>query len=263
MIITSPANERLKHARRVREGREEGVIFIEGERLAEECLESGLPLVAAFHLPEPGARTGAILAELERRACPLFAVTEAVMSNLGDTVHPQGIVVLAASPRFTLDGILSPRGAEAPLVVCLEAVQDPGNFGAILRTAEAAGATGVIATKGSVDLFAPKTLRGAMGSAFRLPAVEGVSADDLFARVRAAGIAVAATAADGECVYTEYDWRRPVLIMFGNEARGVTPELMERADVRLRRPLRPPVESLNVAASAAAILFEAARQREK
>ncbi|MFN0085372.1 MAG: TrmH family RNA methyltransferase [Blastocatellia bacterium] len=263
MIITSPANERVKHARRVREGREEGVIFVEGERLVEECLESGLPLAAAFHLPEPGARTSAILGELARRGCPLFAVTEAVMATLRDTVHPQGIVVLAGSPRFTLDGILSPRGAEPPLVVCLDAVQDPGNFGTILRTAEAAGATGVLATKGSVDLFTPKTLRSAMGSAFRLPAVTGVSADELLARAREAGIEVVATAAVGECAYTEYDWRRPALIVFGNEARGVTPELLERADVRLRIPLRPPVESLNVAASAAAILFEAARQREK
>jgi TrmH family RNA methyltransferase len=267
MIITSPANERLKHARRVREGREEGMIFVEGERLAEECLASGLSLAAAFHLPGPGDRTSAILDELARRGCPLFAVSAAVMATLGDTVHPQGIVVLAERPRFTLDGILSPqgspRGTEPPLVVCLEAVQDPGNFGTILRTAEAAGATGVLATKGSVDLFSPKTLRSAMGSAFRLPAVTGVSADAFLARARDAGIEIVATAAAGECAYTEYDWRRPALIVFGNEARGVTPELLERADIRLRIPLRPPVESLNVAASAAAILFEAARQREK
>ena len=261
MRITSPANERLKHARRVREGREEGVIFVEGERLAEECL--GLGLVAGFHLPAPGARAGAIVEELARRGCPRFVLSEAVMAKLADTVHSQGIVVLAEAPRRSLDEIFAPRGAEAPLVVCLEAVQDPGNLGTILRTAEAAGATGVVATRGSADLFAPKTLRSAMGSAFRLPASSGIPAEEAAARARAAGLQIVATAADGECLYTEFDWRRPALVVFGNEARGVSDGLLERADVRLRIPLRPPVESLNVAASAAAILFEAARQRAK
>src|SRR5262245_4156119 len=99
MLITSPANERLKHARRVREGREPELIFVEGERLAEECLQADLPLVAGFHTPEPSERTEAILAQLQERACPFFPVTDAVLATISDTVHTQGIILLTQRPQ--------------------------------------------------------------------------------------------------------------------------------------------------------------------
>jgi TrmH family RNA methyltransferase len=254
-MITSPANERLKHARRVRDGREPDLIFIEGERLVEECVQSGLRLVACFHTAEVSPRASAILERLG--GCPAFPVADAVMANLSDTVTPQGIVVLAGRPRASLDAVL----AAPALAVGLDAVQDPGNFGTIVRTAEAAGASGVVALKGSAEAFAPKTLRGAMGSAFRLPIVTDQDADDLLAALHARDVCVVATTAGGEIVYSDYDWRRPTLLLLGNEARGVGGELLERCDVRLRIPMRAPVESLNVAAAAAVMLFEAARQR--
>lgn len=257
-MITSPANERLKHARRVRDGREPELIFVEGERLVEECLQAELPLVACFHAPAPSARTQACLVELQRRACPLFPTTAAVLATLSDTVHPQGIVVLAQRPGTGLAQMLT---ATQPLLVALDAVQDPGNFGSIVRTAEAAGASGVVALKGSVDAFAPKTLRSAMGSAFRLPIVSGLTEAELLTQARAAGMKMLATAATATMSYTQFDWRQPVLLVFGNEARGVSQPLLEACDAQIRIPLQAPVESLNVAAAAAAILFEAARQR--
>lgn len=257
-MITSLANERLKHARRVRDGREPELIFVEGERLVEECLQAALPLVACFHEPEPSARTQAILAELQRRACPLYATTTAVLATLSDTVNPQGVVVLAQRPATGLAQMLM---ADQPLIVGLDAVQDPGNFGTIVRTAEAAGASGVVALKGSVDAFAPKTLRSAMGSAFRLPIVSSLTEISLLAQARAAGLKVLATATTGAMLYDQFDWRQPALVVFGNEARGVSQALLEACDVQISIPLQAPVESLNVAAAAAAILFEATRQR--
>lgn len=257
-MITSPANERLKHARRVRDGREPELIFVEGERLVEECLQAQLPLIACFHEPEPSARTQAILVGLQRRECPLYPTTAAVLATLSDTIHPQGVVVLAQRPSTGMAQMLT---AAQPLIVALDAVQDPGNFGTIVRTAEAAGASGVVALKGSVDAFAPKTLRSAMGSAFRLPIVSGLTDSALLAQARAAGLKVLATAANGALHYDEFDWRQPALVVFGNEARGVTQSLLEACDAQICIPLQAPVESLNVAAAAAAILFEAARQR--
>ncbi len=257
-MITSPANERLKHARRVRDGREPELIFVEGERLVEECLQAQLPLVAGFHDFEPSTRTQAILVELQRRACPLYATTSAVLSTLSDTVNPQGVVVLAQRPSTGLAQMLLVR---QPLLVVLDAVQDPGNLGTIVRTAEAAGTSGVVTLKGSVDAFAPKTLRSAMGSAFRLPIVSGLTAAALLAQARAAGLKMLATAAAAAQRYDEFDWRQPALIVFGNEARGVSQSLLETCDAQISIPLQAPVESLNVAAAAAAILFEAARQR--
>ena len=257
-MITSPANERLKHARRVRDGREPELIFVEGERLVEECLQAELPLVACFHESEPSARTQAILAALQRRDCPLFPTTAPVLATLSDTVTPQGIVVLAQRPATGLAQMLL---AAHPLLVGLEAVQDPGNFGTIVRTAEAAGASGLVALKGSVDAFAPKTLRSAMGSAFRLPIVSGLTGTALLSQARASGLKVLATAATATLRYDQFDWRQAALVVFGNEARGVSQALLEACDRQISIPLQAPVESLNVAAAAAAILFEAARQR--
>jgi TrmH family RNA methyltransferase len=277
MIIISPANERLKHARRVRDGREPEWIFVEGERLVEECLRSGLKVSACFHLPEPTPRAQAIIDQLESAGCPLYPTIEAVLATISDTVNGQGLIVLAERPRFTIDQAMTPPGRHftpraarssssdshlnSPLIVCLDSVQDPGNFGAIIRTAEAAGASGVLALKGSVDAFAPKTLRSAMGSAFRLPVISDVQAEEVLARARAAGIQVAATAADADLIYSDFDWTRPALVVFGNEARGVNAQFLERCDLRMRIPLHAPVESINVAAAAAVIVFEAARQR--
>jgi TrmH family RNA methyltransferase len=162
MPITSPSNERLKHARRVRDGRERNLIFVEGERLIEECLQSSLPLSSCFHSPDPSPRAQAILNQLAQRGCPLFATADAALEAVCDTANTQGLILIAQRPTATLDQVLSNRNGEAGLVVCLDAVQDPGNFGTIVRTAEAAGASGIAAMKGSVDAFAPKTLRSAM-----------------------------------------------------------------------------------------------------
>jgi TrmH family RNA methyltransferase len=257
-IITSFANERLKQARRVREGKEPDLIFVEGGRLVEECFQSNLKLSACFHTPDPPPRIQAILEEMAKRSCPLFSIAEPLMAKLSDTQSPQGVIVLATRPRSRLEAFLETR---QPLIIGLEAVQDPGNFGTILRTAEAAGATGVIASKGCVEAFAPKTLRSAMGSAFRLPMVSDVDIERLLGTLQEKGIRVVATDAHGEIIYTEYEWRQPTMLILGNEARGVSAELLERSDARLRIPLCAPVESLNVAAAAAAVLFEAARQR--
>ena len=261
MVITSSSNERLKHARRVRDGREPGMIFVEGERLIEECLQSGLKLTACFHAPDPNPRARKIIAEIARRDCPLYPATRVALETVSDTVNTQGLIAIAEKPESVFDQTLPARDGVAPLVVCLDAAQDPGNFGTIVRTAEAAGASGVVATRGSVDAFSPKTLRSSMGSAFRLPLVTGLEHEELLDRVRAANLRVVATAAGGETVYSDYNWSRPIMVIFGAEASGVGPELLERCDERLRIPLRAPVESLNVAAAAAAVLFEAARQR--
>lgn len=260
MIITSPANERLKQARRVRDGREPELVFVEGERLIDECLQAELWLAACFHAPELSARAQNIVAELAQRQCPLFPTAEAVLATVSDTVNTQGLIVLAQRPATTLKRVLSARNRGA-LFVALDAVQDPGNLGTIIRTAEAGGAGGVIALSGSVETFAPKTLRSAMGSAFRLPLVGEVGVDELLIEAAAAGLTLVVTEAQAETIYSDYDWRQPTLVVFGNEARGVRAELRERAAARLRIPLRAPVESLNVAAAAAAMLFEAARQR--
>lgn len=259
MLITSPANERLKHARRVRDGREGDLIFIEGERLIEECLRAELPLLACFHVPEISSRARSILAELEARGCPVYPTVDEVLATLSDTVNTQGMIVLAERRHFSMESVLS--GGTRPLAVCLDAVQDPGNMGTIVRTAEAAGVNCVLALKGSVDAFSPKTLRSAMGSAFRLPIFTDQDVETVLDLARSTGMRIVATDAGGDVVYSDFDWSEPVMVVFGNEGRGIEPRLLERSDAVLRIPLCAPVESLNVAAAAAVVLFEAVRQR--
>ncbi|MDZ4287992.1 MAG: RNA methyltransferase [Prosthecobacter sp.] len=258
MLITSTSNERIKHARRVREGREPQLIFVEGERLVEECLRSGLTLSACFHTPEPGERMMALLSSMKEREVPCHPTQPQILASLSDTVTTQGLIVLAQRPVHALETAL--QGA-APLLLGLDRVQDPGNFGTLVRTAEAAGASGIIALSGCADAYAPKTLRSAMGSAFRLPIIVGLSTDDVADACTAHHLRVVAAAGAGEMAYYDYDWRQPTLLWLGNEARGLDEPLMASADVRLRIPLQAGVESLNVAAAGAAMLFEAVRQR--
>ncbi|MBS1812740.1 MAG: RNA methyltransferase [Acidobacteria bacterium] len=260
MIISSPVNPQLKFARRVREGKEPASIFVEGERLCEECLKSNLPLTVAFHTPDPTPRTTAVIEELWRRQCHVYETVPEAFAVVSDTVNPQGIILIAARPNWEIETVIPPQ---ANLLIALDAVQDPGNAGTILRTAEAAGVQGVIALKGTVDCFAPKTLRSAMGAAFRLPILTDVEPEELLDRCQAAKITVAATTARTSLVYSDYDWQQPTLVILGNEAQGVRADLLDACDVKMRIPLAAPVESLNVAAAAAAILFEAARQRRQ
>lgn len=261
MLISSPSNERLKHARRVRDGREAKLIFVEGERLIEECLQSCLKLTVCFHQPDPDPRALRILAEMASRDCLLYPTLLPALKSISDTVNTQGMIAIAERPEFDFDHAFRARDGVAPLLVCLDQAKDPGNFGSVVRTAEAAGASGVVATRGCVDAFAPKTLRSSMGSAFRLPVVTGVGIEDLALSSASAELRIVGTSSGGDTVYTDYDWSKPTMVIFGNEAHGVGSDFLERCDERLRIPLRAPVESLNLAAAAAVILFEAARQR--
>ena len=147
------------------------------------------------------------------------------------------------------------------MVLLLNQVQDPGNVGAIIRAAEACGATGVVAGEGTADPFGWKALRGAMGSTFRLPVASGQTLADAVGSARAAGLRVFATAARDGTPLAACDLRGPSAILFGGEGAGLPQDLLDASDERLTIPMRPPVESLNVAIAAALVLYEAARQR--
>jgi TrmH family RNA methyltransferase len=251
MLITSNSNERVKHARRVREGRERELIFVEGERLAAECIASGLTLHTCFTtdaVPPAGI------------TCPAFQLTESVLDSLSDTMNSQGIILIATRPQPNFDSIFAKKN---PLILGLDRVQDPGNLGTLIRTAEAAGASGILSFAGSADAYAPKTLRSAMGSAFRLPIVAEVFGLGAIAACRAKGIRTVVATGEGDTPHYDYDWSQPTLLILGNEAHGATADLLTACDSCLRIPLHAPVESLNVSAAGAAMLFEAVRQRAK
>jgi TrmH family RNA methyltransferase len=171
---------------------------------------------------------------------------------------PTGVVAIARWRPAEVRDVLAGQPA---LVACAVHVQDPGNTGAIIRAAEAAGATGVITTAGSADPFGWKALRGAMGSAFRLPVAAGAEPEAICQEARGRGVQVVSTSPSGGHSLYEVDLCGPCLILVGGEGAGLPERIQALADVSLRIPMRPPVESLNVAVAAGVILFEAHRQR--
>jgi TrmH family RNA methyltransferase len=260
-MITSRKNPHARLARDVRDGREKGLVFVEGVRLCEEAVGAGVEFESALFTPSfvEDERAARLVASL-RDVCPrVLPVDAGVLESVSDTKTPQGIVAVVKRPRTGADVI--ERAGGAALVVVMHAVNNPSNAGAMLRVAEAAGASAVITTRGSTDLLSSKSLRGSMGSAFRLPLWTGATFDEALGWCRARGIESVSTDAEADSTHTEIDWTIPRAVIVGPEAGGLTEEEARAADERVRVPMRAPVESLNVAVALGVILYEAARQR--
>lgn len=261
-VITSRDNALAKRARAVRDRKVEGLIFVEGVRLCEEAHGASLPIedvfcTERFAVDERGAR----LLEALGHVCERIAfVSDQVFASISDTKTPQGIALIASRPRTGAELLVNPHG-QIPLIVVMHGIGNPANAGAILRTAEAAGATGAITTRGSTDIFAPKALRGAMGSSFRLPLWTGAEFKELIEWCAVRGVRTVCADVRAAYAHTEIDWRVPRALILGGEAAGLSALEVAAADEALRIPMRPPVESLNAAVAAAIVLYEAARQR--
>ena len=262
--ITSRDNPKIKLARRVREGMETHLIFIEGVRLAEEALRSDVTVTQAFFTDEfsQKLRNRELLDKTIDRAVDGFEVPDRVFSSIADTDSSQGIILLAERPKHSralVERRLSTPGS-LPLVLFLHEVNNPSNLGAILRTGEAAGVAGVIVSKGSADVFSAKSIRASMGSAFRLPTVQNAEIDDILAWADSIGLRSTAADIRAATAYTGIDWRIPRLLVFGSEAHGLSVDDTSRIEELTCIPMQDYVESLNLAVSCGIILFEAVRQ---
>jgi TrmH family RNA methyltransferase len=256
----------------------EGTIGIEGARLVDEALRSNIP-VEAILVSETGRKHLARVHAGLNAATRVFATTDRLFARIADTETPQGVAALVRPPRASFDDLMGDAKAQpvqAPLIVVLVGLQDPGNVGTILRTAEALGATGAAACRsesiGTAHIFSPKVVRASAGAVFRLPVAEGVSTSILQAQLRVAGVrvlaATSATIPSDAASPWQTDFSGAVAIFIGNEGAGLPPEVERSADARVRIPLAsvrgvegPSVESLNAASAAAILLYEAARQR--
>lgn len=265
-VLTSRQNPLVKRAREVRDGRDKALIFVEGLRLCEEAARAALPVeeVLFTEALSDGGRGSRLLEGLADSGARLVPVSEGVMESVADTRSPQGVVLLARRPRADpaeFERRLTRAPGAAPLVVVLHRAANPSNAGAMLRVAEAAGATGLVSTRHTADLFSPKALRGSMGSAFRLPLWAGAELREVLGWCAANGIKTVSTSAGASLSHTEFDWAGPSAVFVGAEGAGLEAEEVAATDASVRIPMRPPVESLNVATALAVILYEAARQR--
>lgn len=256
----SARNARIRWFRRLaadpKARRAEGLWVAEGVRLAEEVLRAGMP-VALWVVAQGWGREGrdaALRGVAEGRNDPWVEVEPHVLASLADTRSPQGVLCAFRAPAWSLGDVTAGAGP----VLVLDRLQDPGNLGTLARSAEAAGAAGLLLAPGSVDPGNPKALRASAGSLLRLA---HAASDDPLRTLRAAARAVATTALAGGVPYTEADLRKPFALLIGQEGSGVSRELAEAADLVLTIPMAGQVESLNAATAASVILFEAARQR--
>ena len=244
----------------LRRGRERrGLALAEGVRLVEEALAAGVPVRGAAVSPalEGTPRGKALKAALTAKGARLEEVGDPELEKLADTEHPQGIVAIIEPKRWGLHHIDLHRGGA---VLVLDAVQDPGNVGTLLRTAHALGAAGVVALKGTAELTNPKVVRGSMGSLFRVPAVSTDEAAFL-EWARASRLAIWVAAADGEPMAGGPERPGRLALVVGNEGAGVGPGLSAAAGRRVAIRLAPGAESLNVAIAAAILLHEVLRDR--
>lgn len=263
-IVASPHNQLVKMISSLRQKKyrdDLGLFAVEGIRLTEEIVAAGWPVESCIFTAAAAAdsRTAELLGALRERRCRLVQVTDQIYAKISDTQEPQGIMLVAPQRPVSFADVLA-RSAK-PLIAVLDGIQDPGNAGTIIRTADAAGCSGVVMLRGCVDLYAGKTVRATMGSLFHLPVVANMASDDFLRTLSVAAIPLIATDLAGATVYSAARLSGPVAIVFGNEGAGVGAELLARAAERIIVPIYGKAESLNVATAAAVILYEAARQR--
>jgi RNA methyltransferase, TrmH family len=258
-MLSSPKNPHVKHLRSLMTSRQarrrERLFVIEGVRLCEEALRSDAKIAVAVYNPEQLGTTERGAALLLRLATIRSALpaTPDVVAAASDTVTPQGIVAAVAWPEIGA----TTRG----VTLVLDAVQDPGNVGTLLRSAEATGVAQVVCTIGTADVYGPKVVRAAMGAHFRLPIVQDVSWSDVPTLLVEADHVYAAVAA-ATMPYYAADWRQPSALIVGNEANGVSDAGLAVATKQISIPMAAAVESLNAAIAGSVILFEAQRQRK-
>jgi len=262
MLITSRDNSLLRQTRAVRDGKIDDLIYVEGLRLCEEALHSGLAIQAVIFSEELARKDkpGKVIADLEKVAERSASVSEKLLESISYTKTPQGIVVLATRPEASQQRLANGL-TDQPLLVVMHRINNPVNVGAILRSAEAAGATGAIATANTSDPFSPKSLRGAMGSAFRLPLWLGPEYAEVIQWCQGIGIKTICTAASATASYTEADWTAATALILGPESTGFSEDELAASSQVVKIPMQGEVESLNVSVAAGIVLYEAFRQR--
>ena len=263
-VITSLQNQRVKKTIRLRQGRQrqkQGRMIIDGVREVRQAMRAGIELVELFvcsrkHQHEAHRE---LLAQLTHLAVPLHEVTPSVMQRLEFGSRKDGVVAVARVPQKTLSQLQLPPH---PLIVMLEGVEKPGNVGAVIRTADGAGADAIVICDGKTDLFNPNTIRSSLGTIFSMPIATATAAEAISWLSRMAARVLDARV-DAPTSYAQADYTGTVAIALGSEATGLSSAWRGQNMTTVRLPMHGTVDSLNVSATAAVLLYEAQRQRKE
>jgi len=262
-MITSLQNPRVKDAIRLRNARQrqrQGRIVIDGVRELARALQAGVRMIEIF-ICEPllsGEESRLLLKTLETCGGELLSVSEAVFHKMAFGSRAEGLLGVAETPQRTLQDLKLSKNN--PLIAVLEGVEKPGNIGAVLRSADAAGVSALIVADARTDLYNPNAIRASLGTIFTVPVCEATS-EETIAWLRENKISIVAARVDGPVPYTEIDYRRPTAVVLGSEAEGLTSTWTAADITAIRLPMQGAADSLNVSATAAVIFYEALRQR--
>ncbi|MGN8921644.1 TrmH family RNA methyltransferase [Lachnospiraceae bacterium HCP28S3_F9] len=262
-MITSTSNARVKRLVNLKKKKkardEERVFLVEGIRMFREVPTDQLEEVyvsESFYKKEKDT----VEAVLQGTGIRPEELSDTVYAYASDTKTPQGVLCVVRQMEYPLEKVIT---GQCPMIMVLEHLQDPGNLGTILRTAEGAGVTGIVMDRECVDIYNPKTIRSTMGSIYRMPFCYVEDLKVAIGHLKEAGIGVYAAHLDGRHDYDEEDYGRPCAFLIGNEGNGLSQETAELADIYIKIPMEGQVESLNAAIAASVLMFEAGRQRRR
>lgn len=262
-IVSNVRASSVVRARRLLQGklrREDSAFLAEGPQAAREAAASG-DVTEIFITEDCADRYPEIVDSVHSYGGTISYATDDVIESLSDSVSPQGVVAVVRASNHALDSAVTDKSL---LVALLAQVRDPGNAGAVIRVADAAGATAVIASTNSVDLHNSKVVRATAGSLFHLPCVEEVEISDAIKRAQACGLQVLAADGSGQDFNSGVDLAIPTMWVFGNEAWGLPQEILDQVDQVVSIPIYGKAESLNLATAAAVCLYQSAQaQRAK
>jgi TrmH family RNA methyltransferase len=260
--VTSKDNSFVKRLRSLSEPKsrkKEKTFLIEGIKMVEEALRDNLGVKMVVAAPSLVQHHGkGVLKLAESRGIEILWISERLMDALSESKTPQPVMAEIAMKQHSEEELLA---NEAGLIIIAHQLQDPGNLGTIIRTAEAVGASGLAVTQNTVDPLNAKAIRASMGSILRLPVVPIGDLTPFMKTCKQQGFQTAATVLTAEKTHFDVDLRKPTVVVFGQEGAGLPQDIMPDIDLRIRIPMAATIDSLNVATAAAVILYEAMRQR--
>ncbi len=262
-IISSSKNEKVKSIVALSKHRknrtETGLFTVEGLRIAADTVKSASKLIEKIVVSESFLKSRAWEEYREFDGSgfpenyPVMAVTDSVFASMSETVTPQGIMCVVRQPVYTYESMTA---QERIKLLILEDIQDPGNLGTMIRTAEAAGVNGIIMSKGTVDIFSPKVTRSTMGAIFRVPFVYTDDLPGTLDRLKDDGVDVYAAYLRNGTLYRDVKYSKRAAVMIGNEGNGLSNEAVARARMNVFIPMEGEAESLNAAIAAALLMYE-------
>ncbi|MDD7267086.1 MAG: RNA methyltransferase [Lachnospiraceae bacterium] len=262
-VITSPDNPLIRDLQKLQTKAalraERGVFVVEGPKQVAEAVAEGLVLRLLVITSAQRIKAAALLRLAAERGISVQEISEAAFKKISDTQTPQGVLAVIERPKASEDIL-----AKGNLFLLLECIQDPGNLGTIIRSAEGAGVDAVLLSEGCADVYAPKTVRSTMGSLYRVPILTGVEPNKMIRYLQKRGVQVCAAALTAEsCSFTELSYRKPTAFVIGNEAKGLSEATINAADQAVILPMAGKLESFNAGVAATLLAYFAGLEQGK